>query len=392
MIACAIIGLLVAVYVAINFALPYMPVDILIRTYLLQPALWGVVIATIHLLPDYRPLAKLSARNKFYMLALGIALVQITLYFIGGMFSGFGKNPSSLTTLGILTNIFFVGTMLAGMELSRAWLVTSLGRKHDFLTLTTLAFFFSFLSIPFAQIAGFKFQIESVNTFTSSWVPLLAESMIASLLVLIAGTKASLIYRGLLAAFWWLCPVLPDLTWGFKSLIGVGVPIIGITSVNSVYNTIANRSQPAGRVSRMTFPAGWVVIALVCVTVVWFIVGVFPIEPSLIGSGSMTPALEVGDVVIVAQVPANSIKTGDIIEYRMNETTKIVHRVIGIDDIGGLQVFTTRGDANTAPDSVKVIPANIVGKVVFHIPKIGLISIAIKNMFWGSNNGEMVQN
>jgi len=381
MIVFLVLILLAIIYLVINLALPLIPISSLIRTYLIQPVLWGLVILSVRFLPGYRPQAKINARNNFIWLALGIAFAQVMLFIIGGLFSGFGKNPASHSLLGITENLFFVGAMLIGMELSRAWLVTRLGKRHSFVALTLTALFFTFIAIPLSQITNFKLQIESANIITSSWVPLLAENLLASLLVLIAGARASLAYRGLLAAFWWLCPILPDLSWGLKALIGAGVPIMGMALVNSFHTTKANRGKSKWKTRKAAFPVGWVVTTLACVFIVWFAVGVFPFKPSLIGSGSMSPLMETGDVVIVAKVPANSIKSGDIIEFRRDEHTNVVHRVISIDATGGKQTFTTKGDANAAPDDDKVIPENVIGKVVLNVRKIGLISIVLKRLF-----------
>jgi signal peptidase len=376
-----VLGLLGAVYLAINLALPLLPVSTLVRTYFLQPVIWCSVILVVRFLPPYRPQAKISTRNGFVLLALGIAFTQVVLYGIGGLFSGFGQNPASRTLLGITENIFFVGAMLTGMELSRSWLVNRLGKRHSFMALTLTALFFTFISIPLSQVTGFKLQIESTNLVNSSWVPLLAENLLASLLVFIAGARASLACRGLLAAFWWLCPVLPDLSWGLKALIGAGVPIMGMALVYNEYSAQANRGKPKMKNRRAAFPAGLVVTALACVAIAWFAAGVFPFQPTLVGSGSMSPALDTGDVVIVAKAPAGSLKVGDIIEFRQDERTNIIHRVIGFDDAGGKAAYITKGDANTAPDVDGVIPENVIGKVVFNVPKIGMISIIVKNLF-----------
>jgi signal peptidase len=376
-------GLLVAVYLVINLALPHIPIDVLIRTYVLQPVLWVLLILAIRFLPGYRPLAKLNTRSTFIWLALGIAFIQIFLYTIGGLYSGFGKNPSSFTALGITENLFFVGSMLIAMELSRAWLVTRLGKRHSFLALAFVALLYTFVSIPLGQITGFRLQIESTNLVASSWVPLLAENLLASLLVLLAGARASLAYRGLLAAFLWLCPILPDLTWALKALIGAAVPIMGMVAVNSVYARQASRGKSRRKARSASFPTGWIVTALVCVIIVWFVVGVFPFQPSLVGSGSMSPALKTGDVVIVAKVQADGIKLGDIIKYRKDIDTTVLHRVISIDETAGARSFITKGDANAEPDTDPVIFENVIGKVVFNVPKVGWISITVKRLFTG---------
>jgi signal peptidase len=231
MIGFLLVGLLAAIYLIINLVLPHIGLNPQIATYLIQPLLWGVLIAVVKYMPGYRPLGKRSKKNIFIQLALGMAAAQIMLYLIGGLFSGFGKSPSSFTLLGITENIFYVGMMLIGMELSRAWLVTRYGKKNTFLVIFLATLVFTIVSIPLGQITGFQLRITSSNQVISSWLPLLAENMVASLLVLTAGAGASLSFRGLLAAFWWLCPILPNLDWALKGLIGTVVAIKGILAI-----------------------------------------------------------------------------------------------------------------------------------------------------------------
>ncbi len=379
----AILSLLGAVYLMINVVLPRVPLDTVLKTYVLQPALWGSVILGVRLLSPYRPLGKHSSRRTYIQLALATASGGVILYLIGGLFSGFGKNPSSRTALGIAEAIVFTGSMLTALELSRAWLINRPTKSHRFTALVAVTVFLTFISIPLGQITTLRPQIESSNLVLSSWVPMLAESLLASVLVLLAGARASLAYRGLLAAFWWFCPVLPDLAWGFKSIIGIAVPITGIVLANSYYATQTNRGKLRRKARAASFPTGWVVTGLASVVAIWFVVGVFPFRPSLVGSGSMSPTLNTGDVVVVAKVPANAIRVGDIIEYRRDEHTNIIHRVVDTENPGTSASFVTKGDANAARDESPVLAENVIGKVVFSVPRVGWISIFVKRLLGG---------
>src|SRR5579862_7699778 len=102
--------------------------------------------------------------------------------------------------------------------------------------------------------------------------------------------------------------------------------------------------------------------------------------PSLVGyesfvvySGSMEPALGVGDLAVVQIMKSTDFKEGDIITYRPAEQPEllITHRVtrIALDDSGRL-LFTTKGDANNAEDQVAVRPEAVLGRVAYSIPKV----------------------
>jgi len=376
--------MLAVVYLLINVVLPLFPWNMEMKTYLLQPVFWVILIAAFRWLPGYRPLGKSNKKKDFILLGLGTAFIQIVIYIIGGLFSGFGKSPSSFTPLGIVKNIFYVSTMLIGMELSRAWLVTRFAKKHSFLVLILVTLLFTFISIPLAQITGFQLKIASSNQVISSWMPLLAENLAASTLVMTAGAGASLAYRGLLAAFWWLCPILPALDWPLKGLIGTVIPIIGMMVINDFYTSQASRVRSRKKMRSNALPTGWIFTAIGCVAIVWFATGVLPIKPSLVPTGSMVPVINPGDVVLTTAVNTEAIKLGEIIEYKNSkENINVVHRVIEIGGDVQTRYFITKGDANNTPDADPVSPQAILGREIFIIPKLGWISIAMKNLFAG---------
>ncbi len=81
-------------------------------------------------------------------------------------------------------------------------------------------------------------------------------------------------------------------------------------------------------------------------------------------SGSMTPALNVNDLVLVRE--KKQYETGDIVVYQSGYDL-IVHRIIAQED--GL--ITTKGDANRMPDAPVEADA-VKGAVVFQVPFVGL--------------------
>jgi signal peptidase len=270
------------------------------------------------------------------------------------------------------------------MELSRAWLVTQFGKNNTFLTILFATLLFTLISIPLGQLTGFQLKITSSNQVISSWLPLLAENLAASLLVLMAGAEASLAFRGLLAAFWWLCPILPNLDWAMKGLIGTIIPVIGIVAINNYYAQYAARVKSRKRTRNASIPAGWIITTVIGIAIVWFAVGVFPIKPFLVPSGSMVPIINPGDVVLIAPVQTAAIKVGEIIEYRnVKENINIVHRVIAITGDAPNIFFITKGDANNAPDPDPVSTQAILGREIFVIPKIGWVSVAVKKLLSG---------
>ncbi len=90
-------------------------------------------------------------------------------------------------------------------------------------------------------------------------------------------------------------------------------------------------------------------------------------------SGSMSPAIEKGDWIVVKY--ANDIELGDIVTYKEGENY-ITHRVVSAYG----DVYTTRGDANSSKDD-PIVKEQIVGKVTKILPAFGIFRATIFNPY-----------
>lgn len=93
-------------------------------------------------------------------------------------------------------------------------------------------------------------------------------------------------------------------------------------------------------------------------------------------SGSMTPAINAGDVIITLEKEASMINEGDIITFNPSENsskTPITHRVTNITKENNTIFFQTKGDANNVVDDFLVSEHNIIGTVIFTIPYLGYL-------------------
>ncbi|MFF0829660.1 signal peptidase I [Brevibacillus sp. NPDC003359] len=94
-------------------------------------------------------------------------------------------------------------------------------------------------------------------------------------------------------------------------------------------------------------------------------------------TGSMEPAINTGDMVIVERYESTVPQTGDIVTYWKDEQSRslITHRVIQRLENGYLQ---TKGDANQEADGGWTDPNRLIGKVIFTIPFAATLQQVIK--------------
>jgi signal peptidase len=359
--------------------------------YVAPSACWALIALAVLIFSGFQ-----SPKNWYVksitLTSAAVAVAQIFILIDVGLFTGFGKSPVSFTPQSIALNIFYVASGLIGLEFSRAYLMKSLGRKRPLLTLGIVALLFTFIDTSitgFLNIFKHGDPLKTADYMGSVFLPKISENILASYLAFLGGPISSIAYRAPLEAFRWFVPVLPDLTWGFKALLGVVPPMMGFVYVNQAVTARdlrrigikINARNLIGRRARSERNSllGWSTVSVTGILMVWFSSGLLGAYPTIPLSGSMRPALEVGDLAILVKTPPKKIDVGDIIHF-WREEEMVIHRVYEIRTEGET-LFITKGDANRAPDSDPILPSQIRGKLIYTIPKLGWASIYLKDGF-----------
>src|SRR5262249_32662304 len=107
------------------------------------------------------------------------------------------------------------------------------------------------------------------------------------------------------------------------------------------------------------------VYALCGLTLLLFLVPSTGLQAKDVLTGSMRPAISPGSLVIIHKTPLPDLKVGDIITYKTlgNQKQTITHRIVKTDTRNRVPYFTTKGDANSAPDP-EIVGGRVVGKVL----------------------------
>jgi len=95
-----------------------------------------------------------------------------------------------------------------------------------------------------------------------------------------------------------------------------------------------------------------------------------------VASGSMSPALEVGDLVIVQGIAPADIQIQDIIVFDSPQGSHTIHRVTRIETLpDGTIRFKTKGDANPSEDAYWTLEQNVQGRLLYRIPYLGWLTL-----------------
>ncbi len=154
----------------------------------------------------------------------------------------------------------------------------------------------------------------------------------------------------------------------------VSLPEVAMTGARTTRRSTAPLASPAAPhlalARRVAAAVGitilaWGVLGLCAATVP----AAWGWRPNVVASGSMEPAISVGDVVLVASSRPNQLRPGDVIlaDVAGQPGRTYLHRVVRIE--GGKVV--TRGDANQSEDSTALAFADVKGETRLVVPVVG---------------------
>lgn len=374
-----IFGGMVFIYLMDNLSVAaYMSYEV--YSYIVKPLLWVTIIVFLRVLPESRPKSPLKMRENIILWAFIFSVIFIMVYIAAGFIDGFGKSPYSRTPSGMLLNLFTIGTMLAGREGIRGYVVNNMMKKERFFSFVVLSLIITLLNFPVTKYSNLKDGEEIVKFIAESFAPEFSHNLLATYLAFLGGWPPALVYMGTLQAFLWFSPVLPNLEWITTALVGIMCPVFSLSVIQNFYMKETRSFKKAATDKEGT--AGWIITSIAAIGIIWFSVGVFPVYPSVIATGSMEPMIKPGDMILLEKITAEEdlqqLEVGDIIQFR-RDNILISHRIMQIvnDENNNLR-YRTKGDNNNTFDSFLVKPEDIKGKILYVIPKVGWVTLLIK--------------
>lgn len=370
---------LVIIFVIENSAIPSM-IGSTKFIYALEPSCFLILFLVVSFkIPKVHLVGKAAYKPTVYAWAFNCSMVYVTVNILGGVVQGFGKSPYSHTLMGVIINVFAIGAVLLGRESIRAYMVSSYMRKNDKLTLVSIVLFMTLMNIRITEIMSIT-DMKSFTIFCSeTLLPELCNNILATYLVLYGGTFASVIYLGIIETAMWLSPILPAFNWLAKGAIGVLVPVFCMIYILNSYLKMSKRIK----IYKEKQESLWIGISetIGSILLIWFIVGVFSVYPSVIATGSMEPIIKPGDVILLEKMKdekdIEALKTGDVIQFK-RENILITHRIVEVLEEEGIPAYRTKGDNNSAEDREIVKAEDVKGILKKVVPKIGWPTLILK--------------
>ena len=314
---------------------------------------------------------------------LNIIIFLLMYYFITyflGLFSGFVKSSYSLSFINIIKNTFPVIALILISELMRYVLFNKTKRNLPCLIIGCLLFVMVDVN-TMVHIYDVKTALGITKMICLVVFPSITKNIFLTYLTMKVGYKNGIIYRLITEISTYLLPIFPDFGEYINVLLKTVLPIAIMARLNNMFNYYSVRKIKDSRYNSRKLIL-YSVITFALLTIVLLTSGLFTYQALTIGSGSMSPAIEKGDVIILKGMKneeVRKIKKGDVLVYN-HDNKIIVHRVIKKSNNGETISFKTKGDYNNAKDSWTVKQEDVIGIVKFRIRWVGMPTVALNEL------------
>lgn len=318
-------------------------------------------------------------KDVFLNLLICLLLYYFITYFLG-VFSGFVRTSYSLSINNIIKNIFPIVLLIVASEILRYEIFTKAKGNVFSLIIGCLVFILIDVNM-IVHLYDVTTPLGLTKMICLVIFPSITKNIFLTSLTVKTGYKNSLFYRLVTELNTYIFPIFPDFGEYINVLIKTVLPIIIMSRVNNLFNYYEIRKIKDSKYNSRKLVL-YSIITFVLLIIVLLTSGLFKYQALTIGSGSMTPKIEKGDIVIVESLNSSEIKEikkGDILVYN-HDNKIIVHRVVKISNINNKITFNTKGDNNETKDSWIVKDSDVIGIVKFKIKWLGMPTVALNEL------------
>ena len=316
------------------------------------------------------------------ILSIIFTLSYLFTIYVSGLFLGFERNGYSLSLLNIFRNSFPILVVILVSEFLRFELNTKSENQKSLIVLSSILFVLVDINIAM-QMYDFSNLNDLLEMAALVTLPSITKNILLTYFSLKFGFASTLIYQIIMELYIYLVPILPDFNIYLESIITFIYPLILLKITKLMLKADEKKEEvvKGKNISRFVN----IFIILIMFVIVLLTSGIFKYYFLSIGSGSMTPNINKGDVVIVEKYNENEIENiekGDILVYK-KENQVVVHRVVEVNQ-GDEITFRTKGDNNDDEDAWIINEKDVIGIAKFRIPLVGYPTVWLNEALGGS--------
>lgn len=323
------------------------------------------------------PKRKILSLNKkmVTIILLILAIIYLVAFYLMGLYFGFYKAIVQFSSWSIANYIFPITLIIISSEIIR----------HIFLVQNTKSTkVISFIIMVLVDLVLYA-NVYNMNDY-DTFIEIISFTLFASISCNLMynyvsnryGPLPIIVYRLLTILYAYFIPYIPNVYIFFRSVLRIVYPYIVYLILEYAYPT---KRKSVAYIDKRKAIIGKILICAFTVAVAMLISCEFKYGLLIIGSGSMTGTVNKGDGIIFEKYDGNeAIEEGQIVVFN-KENIQIVHRVIEVKKINGVEKYITKGDANQETDDGYITKSNIVALYKFKVSYLGWPSLWLRDIF-----------
>ena len=300
-------------------------------------------------------------------------LLYLIIYYLLGFIVGFQKSPLNFSIINIIKNLIKYAIIRTIIESVKYYLIKENNTKIYIILVTIL---FIIITSDINNVIDLIDTPKDLFKYISSTiVPNIMYGLTGTYIIKHSSLKANILLQIVPIILIYTIPISPNLDW---YLYGVFHTIYLLLLYTSLKYEIEKREQTEKNAKRNIFSL--IPITTIFVILILFVLGIFTYIPIGVMSNSMKPYFERGDIIIYKKIKnIDNIKINDVICYQL-DNIKVMHRVVKIEEVKDKKYFTTKGDNLLTNDPLRVKEEQVIGTIVFTVPRLGYPSVWLYEM------------
>lgn len=313
--------------------------------------------------------------KKVTTILIIFAIIYLMAFYAMGLYFGYYKATITFSFWSLLNYIIPIAVIIISSEVIRNVL---LAQNTKFSQLITFIIMVLIDLIIYTNIYNMNTYQEVIEVIGFTFFASVACNLLYNYVSNRYGIIGNIFYRLITVLYVYVIPYIPNVYVFFRSILRMIYPYI-IYQV--LEYTFAKNNMIVALEDKRKNIISKVVLGVMTLALAMLISCQFQYGILVIGSGSMTGAINKGDAIFFEQYDSNDeIEIGEVIIFD-REGLQIVHRVVDIKNINGETRYTTKGDANQENDDGYITDEDITGICKFRIAYIGYPTIWIRDIF-----------
>lgn len=301
------------------------------------------------------------------------AAIYLIAFYLMGLYFGYYRPIIRFGYETIIKYIIPIAIIIISSEMLRGILLAQNVKHTKAITFIIMVIIDLMIYSNIHTIDGYDEIIEVIGfTLFAS----LACNLLYNYVSVRYGMMGNIIYRLITVLYVYIIPVIPNVFIFFRSILRMVYPYIIYQVLEYAFGrnnkAVAYEDKRRGIIIK-------IIVGVVIAVIVMIISCQFQYGALVIGSGSMTGTINVGDAVLFEKYDGQPIEVGQVIIFTKDDI-KVVHRVVDIKNVNGETRYITKGDANQFNDEGYITDSAIYGITKFKIPYIGYPSIWMRDI------------